>query len=89
MSNLAHCEFVNDDSPPFLFILPPPLYLCPTIAISLLICLTLGLLDLFQYFSCQIRNLDFSHSTNVEVMYNMDTCGFYSGHGNSLSETHY
>lgn len=27
MSSQAHCEFVNDDSPPFLFILPPLLSL--------------------------------------------------------------
>lgn len=92
MSNRARCQFVNDDSPPFLFIPHASFILvCPTIAISWLICLTVGLnipsLGAFHYSSWNIRNPDSSHSTNVEVMYKMDTRGFYSDCRNSLSRT--
>lgn len=56
MSSQAHCEFVNDDSPPFLFILPPLLSVCPTISISLPICPTEGFLDISSLELFMIRS---------------------------------
>lgn len=94
MSSQTHCQFVNDDSPPFLFILPPllslsvppsPYLYCPTVGL-----LNISPLELFQcndsFLPCNIKNLDFRHSTNV-IIYNLDTGGFCSGHRNSLSKT--